>query len=189
MAGPAQLTADAAAQGVGRIRLAMGDEGLARLAREASHPGQDLAGVGVRGELVELHGLGPHRDVLAEDANRPGAADDRRAPRAAGLEARERILGDAEFADDLETALRSAGYEPAAAPRPRASVAAFAIEMERELRANAHKGNRHGWRRDHPSDLLEHLTEEVGEVGVRVLQAVKDCLDPAGILNPGKLIP
>ncbi|MCU1593060.1 MAG: flavoprotein, partial [Frankiales bacterium] len=33
------------------------------------------------------------------------------------------------------------------------------------------------------------MTEEIGPLGVSVLQAVKDVLDPAGILNPGKLIP
>ena len=33
------------------------------------------------------------------------------------------------------------------------------------------------------------MAQEVGEVGVRVLRAVKQTLDPAGILNPGKLIP
>jgi alkyldihydroxyacetonephosphate synthase len=39
---------------------------------------------------------------------------------------------------------------------------------------------------------LEHrdyLTEELGELGVAVLRAVKAALDPAGIMNPGKLIP
>ena len=30
---------------------------------------------------------------------------------------------------------------------------------------------------------------EVGELGIDVLRAVKACLDPAGILNPGKLLP
>jgi alkyldihydroxyacetonephosphate synthase len=30
---------------------------------------------------------------------------------------------------------------------------------------------------------------EIGELGVKVLQAVKQAVDPAGILNPGKLIP
>jgi alkyldihydroxyacetonephosphate synthase len=30
---------------------------------------------------------------------------------------------------------------------------------------------------------------EVGELGVQVLRAVKQTLDPAGIMNPGKLIP
>lgn len=33
------------------------------------------------------------------------------------------------------------------------------------------------------------MEQEIGEVGVKILRAVKDALDPAGILNPGKLIP
>ncbi|MFD4294907.1 FAD-binding oxidoreductase [Rhodococcus sp. NPDC058505] len=33
------------------------------------------------------------------------------------------------------------------------------------------------------------MADEVGELGASVLQAVKDALDPVGILNPGKLIP
>ncbi|WP_163513827.1 FAD-binding oxidoreductase [Fodinicola acaciae] len=33
------------------------------------------------------------------------------------------------------------------------------------------------------------MVDEVGELGVAILRAVKDRLDPAGILNPGKLIP
>ena len=33
------------------------------------------------------------------------------------------------------------------------------------------------------------MRDEIGELGIRVLQAVKATLDPAGILNPGKLIP
>jgi alkyldihydroxyacetonephosphate synthase len=39
---------------------------------------------------------------------------------------------------------------------------------------------------------LDHrpwMAQEVGEIGVRILRAVKQTLDPAGILNPGKLIP
>ena len=33
------------------------------------------------------------------------------------------------------------------------------------------------------------MRDEVGDVGVQVLRAIKAALDPAGILNPGKLIP
>ncbi|RAU97268.1 FAD-binding oxidoreductase [Mycobacterium colombiense] len=33
------------------------------------------------------------------------------------------------------------------------------------------------------------MRDEIGELGVQVLRAVKATLDPAGILNPGKLIP
>lgn len=39
------------------------------------------------------------------------------------------------------------------------------------------------------TDHTPWLTQEIGEVGVRVLRAVKAELDPAGILNPGVLIP
>jgi alkyldihydroxyacetonephosphate synthase len=39
------------------------------------------------------------------------------------------------------------------------------------------------------SDHRPWMAAEVGELGVAVLQAVKDVLDPDGILNPGKLIP
>jgi alkyldihydroxyacetonephosphate synthase len=38
-------------------------------------------------------------------------------------------------------------------------------------------------------DHRAQLTDEVGELGVAVLRAVKDVLDPAGVLNPGKLLP
>ncbi|HEY9472856.1 MAG TPA: FAD-linked oxidase C-terminal domain-containing protein, partial [Mycobacteriales bacterium] len=39
---------------------------------------------------------------------------------------------------------------------------------------------------------LDHrpwLTAEIGELGVEILRAVRDRLDPRGICNPGKLIP
>lgn len=39
------------------------------------------------------------------------------------------------------------------------------------------------------ADHRPWLRDEVGELGVQVLRAVKSTLDPAGILNPGKLIP
>jgi alkyldihydroxyacetonephosphate synthase len=39
------------------------------------------------------------------------------------------------------------------------------------------------------ADHRNWMTDEVGPLGVDVLRAVKDRLDPAGILNPGKLIP
>ena len=39
------------------------------------------------------------------------------------------------------------------------------------------------------TDHRPYLTAEIGEVGVAALRAVKDALDPAGILNPGVLIP
>jgi alkyldihydroxyacetonephosphate synthase len=35
----------------------------------------------------------------------------------------------------------------------------------------------------------DHVAAELGEVGIAALRAVKDRLDPAGILNPGKLLP
>jgi alkyldihydroxyacetonephosphate synthase len=39
------------------------------------------------------------------------------------------------------------------------------------------------------TDHRAWMTEEIGPLGVEVLRAVKAVLDPAGILNPGKLIP
>jgi len=39
------------------------------------------------------------------------------------------------------------------------------------------------------ADHRPWMTDEVGDLGVQVLRAVKSCLDPAGIMNPGKLIP
>jgi alkyldihydroxyacetonephosphate synthase len=39
------------------------------------------------------------------------------------------------------------------------------------------------------ADHRAWMRDEVGELGVQVLRAVKATLDPAGILNPGKLIP
>ncbi|OBJ62321.1 flavoprotein [Mycobacterium sp. 1423905.2] len=39
------------------------------------------------------------------------------------------------------------------------------------------------------ADHRPWMREEVGELGVELLRAIKATLDPAGILNPGKLIP
>ena len=39
------------------------------------------------------------------------------------------------------------------------------------------------------ADHRPWMSAEIGDLGVRVLRAVKETLDPAGILNPGKLIP
>jgi len=39
------------------------------------------------------------------------------------------------------------------------------------------------------ADHRPWMTAEIGELGVQVLRSVKQTLDPAGILNPGKLIP
>jgi alkyldihydroxyacetonephosphate synthase len=39
------------------------------------------------------------------------------------------------------------------------------------------------------ADHRPWMRDEIGELGVQVLRAVKETLDPAGILNPGKLIP
>jgi alkyldihydroxyacetonephosphate synthase len=39
------------------------------------------------------------------------------------------------------------------------------------------------------ADHRPWMRAEVGDLGIQVLQAVKTTLDPAGILNPGKLIP
>ena len=39
------------------------------------------------------------------------------------------------------------------------------------------------------ADHRPWMTDEIGDLGVAVLRAVKQAMDPAGILNPGKLIP
>jgi alkyldihydroxyacetonephosphate synthase len=43
----------------------------------------------------------------------------------------------------------------------------------------------HGVGRDH----APYMRAEVGELGIETLRAVKERLDPAGIMNPGKLLP
>jgi alkyldihydroxyacetonephosphate synthase len=39
------------------------------------------------------------------------------------------------------------------------------------------------------ADHRPWMRDEIGDLGVEVLKAVKATVDPAGILNPGKLIP
>jgi alkyldihydroxyacetonephosphate synthase len=39
------------------------------------------------------------------------------------------------------------------------------------------------------TDHRHWMPAEIGELGVQILGAVKQAVDPAGILNPGKLIP
>ncbi len=43
----------------------------------------------------------------------------------------------------------------------------------------------HGVGRDH----LPYMRAEIGDLGIESLRAVKDRLDPTGIMNPGKLVP
>ena len=38
-------------------------------------------------------------------------------------------------------------------------------------------------------DHVPWMRAEVGDLGVEVLRAAKERLDPAGIMNPGKLLP
>ncbi|MDF2704921.1 MAG: FAD-binding oxidoreductase [Nonomuraea muscovyensis] len=63
----------------------------------------------------------------------------------------------------------------------RAKEAATAAVVE----AGGTVSHHHGVGRDH----REAYAAELGPVGVQILRAVKDRLDPAGILNPGVLIP
>ncbi|MFI6867514.1 FAD-binding oxidoreductase [Nocardia sp. NPDC050406] len=39
------------------------------------------------------------------------------------------------------------------------------------------------------ADHRPWMTDEIGDLGVQVLRAVKQAIDPTGILNPGKLVP
>jgi alkyldihydroxyacetonephosphate synthase len=38
-------------------------------------------------------------------------------------------------------------------------------------------------------DHTPYMEAEVGETGVEALRALKERLDPAGVMNPGKLLP
>lgn len=43
-------------------------------------------------------------------------------------------------------------------------VLAFALRMEAKLEKNRHKGDRAGWLKDHPWDLVERILDETVEV-------------------------
>ena len=64
-------------------------------------------------------------------------------------------------------------------------LAAKAAACEAIVRHGASITHHHAVGRDH----LPWLSEEIGPVGVMILRAVKDRLDPTGVLNPGILIP
>ncbi|MDX6633780.1 MAG: alkyldihydroxyacetonephosphate synthase, partial [Solirubrobacterales bacterium] len=38
-------------------------------------------------------------------------------------------------------------------------------------------------------DHAPYMAAEVGELGIDVLRSIKTRLDPAGVMNPGKLLP
>ena len=62
---------------------------------------------------------------------------------------------------------------------------AKAAASDAMIRAGATITHHHAVGADH----RPWMRDEIGDVGVQVLRAVKATLDPAGILNPGKLIP
>jgi alkyldihydroxyacetonephosphate synthase len=64
-------------------------------------------------------------------------------------------------------------------------LAAKAAASDAIIRAGASITHHHAVGQDHKP----WLAEEIGPVGVLILRAVKERLDPAGVLNPGVLIP
>ena len=78
------------------------------------------------------------------------------------------------------TVLAAAGDEPAAQWQRAKDAASAAL-----IATGATITHHHAVGTDH----RPWMTDEVGPLGVSVLRAVKDLLDPAGVLNPGKLIP
>jgi alkyldihydroxyacetonephosphate synthase len=63
--------------------------------------------------------------------------------------------------------------------------AAKAVATDTMVRSGATITHHHAVGADH----RPWMRDEIGDLGVEVLRAVKATLDPAGILNPGKLIP
>ena len=78
------------------------------------------------------------------------------------------------------TVLAAAGDDPAAQWQRAKRAASDAL-----VAAGATITHHHAVGTDH----RPWMTDEIGPLGVAALQAVKDVLDPAGILNPGKLLP
>ena len=74
---------------------------------------------------------------------------------------------------------RQDAADPAAQWRTAKDAASRAI-----VDAGATITHHHSIGRDH----APHLAHEVGGLGVDVLRAVKERCDPAGIMNPGKLL-
>jgi alkyldihydroxyacetonephosphate synthase len=64
-------------------------------------------------------------------------------------------------------------------------VAAKAAASDAIVHSGASITHHHGVGQDHKP----WLAEEIGPVGVMILRAVKDRLDPTGVLNPGILVP
>ncbi|HXE99200.1 MAG TPA: FAD-binding oxidoreductase [Solirubrobacterales bacterium] len=73
--------------------------------------------------------------------------------------------------------------------RPGAEIeqwqAAKAAACEAIVEAGGTITHHHAVGRDH----LHYMPAEVGELGIEVLRAAKERLDPTGIMNPGKLVP
>jgi alkyldihydroxyacetonephosphate synthase len=64
-------------------------------------------------------------------------------------------------------------------------LAAKAAACEAIVAQGATITHHHAIGRDHAA----YLEAEIGATGIALLRAMKDELDPAGVLNPGKLLP
>src|SRR5690606_26348096 len=64
-------------------------------------------------------------------------------------------------------------------------LAAKAAASDAMIAAGGSISHHHGVGSDHKP----WLAEEIGPVGVEILRAVKERVDPAGVLNPGILVP
>ena len=78
------------------------------------------------------------------------------------------------------TAIAPADVDPVAQWRAAKAAASAAI-----MREGATITHHHAVGTDH----RPYLAEEIGDLGIAALRAVKGTVDPTGILNPGKLIP